>query len=102
MSFKLSFIIEFIIKNESISGAVNVVAPHPITNQDYSKALGKVLSRTIHFKVPAFILKFTLGEMAEQLILSSSRVVPKVLTDHGYTFLHENIDQAITAILVER
>jgi uncharacterized protein (TIGR01777 family) len=95
-------IIDFIIRNESISGAINVVAPKPVTNFEYSESLGKALSRPVFFKVPASILKLAFGEMAEQLVLSSSKVLPKVLTDHGYTFLHENIDQALTAILEKR
>jgi uncharacterized protein (TIGR01777 family) len=95
-------IIDFIIRNESISGAVNVVAPKPITNYEYSESLGKALSRPVFFKVPASILKLAFGEMAEQLVLSSSKVLPKVLTDHGFSFLHENIDQSLSALLEHR
>ena len=92
-------VIDFIIKNRLISGPVNVVAPETITNYEYSKTLGKVLSRPVLFKAPAFILRLALGEMANDLLLSSSKVVPKVLTDHGYKFLHKNIDKALSAAL---
>jgi uncharacterized protein (TIGR01777 family) len=95
-------IIDFIIRNESISGAINVVAPKPVTNYEYSKALGNALSRPVFFKAPASILKLAFGEMAEQLVLSSSKVLPKVLTDHGFSFLHANIDQSLTALLENR
>jgi uncharacterized protein (TIGR01777 family) len=95
-------VIDFIIKNEEISGAVNVVAPETVTNYEYSKALGRALSRPVFFKVPVSLLKLVLGEMAEQLLLSSSRVVPKVLIDHGYKFVHENIDQALAAVLDDK
>ena len=95
-------IVEFIIRNDSISGAVNVVAPTPITNYDYSKAVGKALSRPVIFKAPALMLKLALGEMAAQLILPSNKAVPKILTDHGYTYLHENIDQALAAVLEDK
>ena len=92
-------VIDYIIKNDAISGAVNVVAPEAVTNNEYSKALGRALSRPVLFKVPGLVLSLALGEMAEQLLLSSSRVAPKVLTDHGYKFIYENIDQALSAIL---
>ncbi len=92
-------VIDYIIKNDAISGAVNVVAPETVTNYEYSKALGRTLSRPVPFKAPGLVLRLALGEMAEQLLLSSSRVAPKVLTDHGYKFIYENIDQALSTIL---
>jgi len=95
-------IIEFIIKIDSISGAVNVVSPNPITNHEYSISLGRALSRPVFFRAPASFLKLVLGEMAEQLLLSSTKVIPKVLINHGYKFIHENIDQALSELLENR
>jgi uncharacterized protein (TIGR01777 family) len=94
----LIHIIIFIIQNESLSGAINAVSPLPITNQEYSKALGKSLSRPVILKTPSFILKLALGEMADALLLSSSRVLPEKLTKSGYQFLHPTIEQAFDSI----
>ena len=64
---------EFIIKNKDLSGPVNIVSPNPVTNAQYTKILSEVLHRPAFFNVPAFILKSTLGEMADELLLASSR-----------------------------
>jgi uncharacterized protein (TIGR01777 family) len=95
-------VISFIMENRAISGAVNVVAPETNTNYEFSKALGKVLRRPVIFKVPEAILKLILGEMADQLLLSSTKVVPEVLTKQGYNFLHKNIDEALAAVLEDK
>ena len=70
--------------------------------RQFSKALGKVLKRPVIFKVPEAILKLILGEMADQLLLSSTKAFPKVLTDHGYIFIHKYIDEALAAVLKNR
>jgi uncharacterized protein (TIGR01777 family) len=94
--------IGFIIANEKISGPLNLVAPNPVTNYQYSKALTNALSRPLLFKAPAFALRGVLGEMADALLLSSSRVIPQKLIDHGYSFAHPTIDEALRAIFVSR
>ena len=91
--------IGFIIANEKISGPVNLVAPNPVTNYQFSKSMGKILSRPVLFKIPAFVLRGALGEMADALLLTSSRVVPQKLIDHGYSFVHPEIDTALKVIL---
>ena len=95
----ITAIINFIIKNESISGVVNAVAPQAITNFEYSQAIGRVLSRPVIFRIPGFILRWIFGEMADQMLLSSSRAEPKVLADHGYQFVYKQIDQALASAL---
>jgi uncharacterized protein (TIGR01777 family) len=91
-------VIGFIIRTGEISGPVNLVAPKPVTNYQYSKSLGKALSRPVIFKVPVFVLRLFLGEMADALLLASNRVIPQKLTDHGYKFLHPTIDQAFNSM----
>lgn len=91
-------IIDYIIQIEKISGPVNLVAPEPVTNSQYSKALGKALKRPVIFKAPSSILRLVLGEMADSLLLSSSRVIPRKLIDNGYTFLHPTIKDAFDSI----
>lgn len=86
--------------DEDVSGPVNLTAPNPARNIDYTKALGSVLGRPTIFPVPTFALKLILGaEGAEALALSSQRVLPKVLTDRGFEFSHPDIEAGLRAEL---
>ena len=79
-------IIEFCVENESVNGPVNGVSPNPMTNYDFTKGVGQALHRPTIFPMPAFVAKLALGEMANDLLLSSTRVVPKKLQAHGFKF----------------
>jgi hypothetical protein len=79
----------------SISGAVNLTAPTPATNREFTKALGRVLSRPTILPAPAFALKMMLGEMAKELLLTSTRAVPDVLQKTGYVFRYPELDGAL-------
>ena len=79
-------IISFCVGNEAVSGAVNAVSPHPMTNYDFTKAVGTVLHRPTIFPMPAFAAKLALGEMADDLLLSSIRVEPDKLQSLGFQF----------------
>ena len=85
-----------------VRGALNVVAPQPVRNVEFTRALAKALRRPAIFPAPAFALRLALGEMAEALLLSSQRVLPKKLEQAGYTFLHPEIGGALAAILTRR
>ena len=87
------------IENDSISGAVNAVAPESVTNKVFTKTLGKVLKRPTMFPLPAFAAKLVFGEMAEALLLCSSRVVPKVLSESGFEFTHPELESALRHLL---
>ncbi len=91
--------IHFAIENDDIQGAVNAVAPTPVTNRNYTKALGKVLSRPTVFPIPAFGARLALGEMADELLLSSTRVVPARLEKAGYTFRFAELEDALRHLL---
>ncbi len=78
-------------------GAVNMVAPHPVTNAEFTRALGRVLGRPTVLPVPAFVLKTVFGEMADETLLASTRVVPTRLEEAGYAFRHENVEDALRA-----
>ncbi|MFP6739754.1 MAG: TIGR01777 family oxidoreductase [Planctomycetota bacterium] len=91
----LAAVIVHCIKDESISGAVNAVAPEPVTNKVFTKTLGKVLRRPTMFPLPAFAAKIIFGEMAEAMLLCSSRVVPKALADSGFEFAHPGLESAL-------
>ena len=87
------------IENESIRGAVNAVSPEPVTNKVFTKTLGKVLRRPTMFPLPVFAAKLAFGEMAEALLLCSSRVVPKALADSGFEFTHPELESALRHLL---
>lgn len=92
-------VIQFILNNNNIQGAVNVVAPEPCRNADFTIMLANVLSRPAFINVPALLLRFVLGEMARELFLSSANVKPSILIENKYPYIHPSIDQALQSIL---
>ena len=92
--------ISFILQNESLRGPINVVAPHPVTNEEFTKTLGRVLSRPTFMTMPAFAARLAFGEMADEMMLSSTRVAPKVLNDAGFRFQYPELEGAVRAMLV--
>ena len=91
--------LQFLLVTESISGPVNLSAPNPTTNREFTKAMGRALGRPTPFPAPAAILRLLLGEMAEQLLLNSARAIPGTLVDNGFQFDHETLDEALAATL---
>lgn len=89
----------FAIDNESISGAINAVSPTPVTNREFTKTLGRVLSRPTIFPLPAFAAKFALGEMADALLLASTRVIPSRLENTSFSFAHPHLEPALRHLL---
>lgn len=74
------------LQTDSLSGPVNLVAPNPVRNADFTKVLASVLRRPTFFHVPAFAARLAFGKMADELLLSSERVEPARLRDSGYAF----------------
>jgi uncharacterized protein len=91
-------IIQAALRSESWKGPVNLVAPEAVRNFDFTKSLAKVMHRPAIFAAPAFALRLAMGEMAETL-LGGVRVAPRALEQHGYRFLHANLEEALKAIL---
>ena len=91
--------IEFSINNSSVQGALNLCSPQPISNQEFSVALAKSLNRPCIFPLPEFIAKILFGQMGEELLLGSTKAVPKKLRDLGFVFEQENIKEAFRAIV---
>ena len=91
--------LQFLLVTESISGPVNLCAPNPATNREFTKAMGRALGRPTPFPAPAAMLRLLLGEMAGQLLLHSVRAPPDTLVDHGFQFNHEKLDEALAAAL---
>jgi len=85
--------------NENLSGAVNAVAPRAVTNAEFTKTLGKVLSRPTIFPLPGFAARLVLGEMADDLLLSSARIEPARLSASGYQFKHSELEGALRDLL---
>lgn len=91
--------LRYVIDNESIKGPINFVAPTPVTNAEFTEVMGEVLSRPTVFPMPAFVARLAFGEMADALLLSSTRVEPRVLVDRGYGFRHATLKAALMHIL---
>lgn len=89
----------FAIDRESISGAINAVSPTPVTNREFTKTLGRVLSRPTIFPLPAFAAKLALGEMADALLLASTRVIPSHLENANFSFAHPDLEPALRHLL---
>src|SRR5437870_5108775 len=88
-----------ILKSDLLQGAVNLVAPRPVTNAEFTKTLAAVLSRPAIFPLPAFAARLAFGQMADELLLASQRVEPAKLISSGYTFRHSDLKTALQAIL---
>jgi uncharacterized protein (TIGR01777 family) len=87
------------IDNESLTGAINGTAPQPVTNREFTNTLGKVLRRPTIFPMPAFAARLALGEMANDLLLASARVLPKRLKENGFQFQHPELEGALRSVL---
>jgi uncharacterized protein len=84
---------------DSLRGPVNAVAPAPVTNAEFTRTLGRVLGRPTLVPLPAFAARLALGEMADELLLASQRVVPARLQASGYAFRHPTVEGAFRAAL---
>lgn len=84
---------------ESLRGPVNATSPEPVTNAQFTRALGAVIGRPTLFPVPATALRLMFGELADELLLSSLRVLPERLCDSGYPFRFPNLAQALRHVL---
>lgn len=91
--------IQYVIMNESMEGAVNFVSPNAVTNREFTKTLGRVLHRPTILTMPAFAARLALGEMADELLLASTRVGPRKLTESGYHFRHSSLIDALEHLL---
>ncbi|MCI5065186.1 TIGR01777 family oxidoreductase [bacterium] len=91
--------LSFLLENSSCEGAYNMVTPSPEQNVSFTKALGSVLHRPTPFPVPAPLLRLALGELAEELLLASTRVFPERLLQAGYQFTFPNIPQGLAFVL---
>jgi uncharacterized protein len=89
----------FAIENEGLCGPMNVVAPAPVRNEEFVHALGKALHRPTIFPFPEFAVRTLLGEMGQELLLTSARALPQKLTASGYAFQYPDLANALRAAL---
>ena len=92
--------LKFLMAETSVHGPVNFVSPNPVTNAEFTRTLGRVLSRPTFFPVPAFGARLAFGEMADALLLASQKVEPGVLQDKGYLFSWPTLESALRKLLI--
>ena len=91
-----------LLSTESAAGPVNVVAPAPVTNGEFTRTLGRVLRRPTLFPMPGFAARLAFGEMADALLLAGTRVKPAGLLDSGYAFRHGSLEEGLRHVLGAR
>ncbi len=89
----------YIIQHKNCAGIFNLCAPVPVTNQDFTVILGKVLNRPTYMSFPLLPARLVFGEMVDELLLTSCRVEPKRLSESGYKFLFPELDNALRHLL---
>lgn len=97
--FDLLNAINHILENNTIEGPINIVTPNPVTNYEFTKTLGKVLHRPTLLPLPALLAKIIFGEMAKELLLSSTRVMPEKLKSSGFQFQYPKLEKALIKCL---
>ena len=91
--------IQHALLTESLHGAVNVVAPTPVTNREFTKTLGRVLKRPTLFTMPAFAARLAFGEMADELLLASTRVESAKLISSNFQFQFPELEDGLRHVL---
>ena len=94
---EIPYVVDHFIKNEKISGAVNVVSPNPVSNARFTECLGQVMHRPTVLPVPGFAVRFLFGEMGQSLLLEGAKVLPRCLQESGYQFHFTEINDALKA-----
>jgi len=87
--------IKLAIDDESIHGPINIVSPNPVRNEEFTKTLGHVLNRPTALAMPAFAARLAFGEMADEMLLASQRVMPKRLSQAGFQFQYPTLESAM-------
>jgi len=91
------------LSTREMSGAINVVSPHPVTNREFTQVLARVLHRPALIPAPAFALRLALGrEMADAMLLASQRVLPQKLLSSGFSFAQPELSRALHSVISER
>ena len=94
-------VIHHVLTDSSLSGPVNAVSPQPVTNKVFTKTLGKIIKRPTFIPMPAFSARLVFGEMADELLLASTRVEPAKLVNSGFKFKYPGIDEALRSVIAK-
>jgi len=94
-------LIHLAIREQHLEGPLNATAPTPVRNQDFVRLLGQTLGRPVLLPVPGFLLRMTLGEMADALLLEGQRVLPRKATDAGFKFRFPQLADALSDLVVK-
>lgn len=87
------------LKRSDITGSINGSSPNPVTNMQFTRTLGKVLSRPVLFPMPPAVARLLFGEMADELLLTGQRVYPRKALESGFKFSYSELQQALEQIL---
>ncbi len=92
--------IRFVLESDAISGPVNLTGPDPVTNAEFTRAVGEAMHRPTPLVVPGFALRLLRGaELIDEMVLTGPRAVPGVLREHGYPFQHPTLPAALAAAM---
>jgi NAD dependent epimerase/dehydratase family enzyme len=86
---------------EALQGPVNAVTPNPVTNQEFTRTLGRIIGRFTLLSMPAVAVRLTFGEIADEVLLASQRVQPTRLLATGYRFRYPDLEGALRHSLGE-
>jgi uncharacterized protein len=95
----LTSAVAYVLDHEEMSGPINLVAPNPVTNAELTRAIGRALSKPAILTVPTFVIKLAYGEMGDETILASARVMPEKLLATEFRFAYPDIDSALRHVL---
>lgn len=90
-------LIMHLLQNTTLEGPVNAVAPNPVTNGDFSRALAKALRRPCVMRTPAFMMRLIYGQMAQEIMLEGQKVVPVRAVASGFSFTYPRLEEALQA-----
>ena len=91
--------IQYALETPTLAGPVNVTAPNPVTNEQFTRALARQLHRPALLPAPAFALRMAFGQMADEALLASARAIPAKRSRAGFQFAHPNVEQSLAAVL---
>jgi uncharacterized protein (TIGR01777 family) len=87
--------IKLAINDQTVRGPLNIVSPNPVTNEEFTRTLGHVLNRPTALAMPAFAARLAFGEMADEMLLASQKVMPKKLMSLGFRFKYPELEAAM-------
>ena len=91
----------FLIENDNLSGVFNITSPSPVTNEEFTRRLSRTLQKPAFFRINSGIIKLLFGQMGEEILLYSQRVLPRNLLNNGFKFKYETIEEYLKMLCFE-